>query len=362
MIGVALLSSFTSVADAATLFAPGTLTWGIYGTHIYRINTAKVDTTCSGCGTYNGSTYAGFTNDYFNNNKTYVTTLDYPVGSGIASNGAPTLIPSGAVRMFSFTSYTAINSGDTLATDIARYQPAAVNYDNETWSETPSAEQADPAYYEFLVSTLATNNHLVTMTGPSPDLADNATLNPKGENLCINKSPSTCNLATVTYYTNPDASAFQSTNAQLKDFLNWGFPNFSALAPSAVMNVTLQGFVPSINTTSYGNKNSDPYNPSGYIPDFTAAVRYAVAEVRASAHPSTKVIAELTVRADAISSDPAVTLTQLKDAIESTICKVDGYYLYVPDENTAGETDNATMAADLLSWFEQNKNTNIVCK
>jgi hypothetical protein len=79
-------------------------------------------------------------------------------------------IPAGwtSTPTASFTSYSALQSaldGGTLDPRIK-----AVLYDNEHWTQTPAAEQQDPAHYDQLAGRLAHQHHLQFIATPAVDL------------------------------------------------------------------------------------------------------------------------------------------------------------------------------------------------
>ncbi|WP_042431318.1 hypothetical protein [Streptacidiphilus anmyonensis] len=95
----------------------------------------------------------------FDTPSTYVLT-----GSGAWS------VPDGwrSTPTADFTSYGALRT----ALSAHRLDPRvrAVLYDNEHWSLTPAAEQADPARYDRLAGQLAHRHHLLFLAAPSTDL------------------------------------------------------------------------------------------------------------------------------------------------------------------------------------------------
>jgi hypothetical protein len=68
----------------------------------------------------------------------------------------------------SFSSWTALQSAFARHTLDPRIR--AVLYDNEHWSLTPAAEQADPAHYDQLAAQLVHQHHLLFIAAPATDL------------------------------------------------------------------------------------------------------------------------------------------------------------------------------------------------
>ncbi|MEY9931505.1 hypothetical protein ABH926_006154 [Catenulispora sp. GP43] len=72
----------------------------------------------------------------------------------------------------SFTSYAALQA----AVSSGKLDPRirAVLYDNESWSQTPVAEQLDPAHYDKLAAQLVHQHHLLFIATPAVDLTKSA--------------------------------------------------------------------------------------------------------------------------------------------------------------------------------------------
>ena len=154
---------------------------------------------------------------------------------------------------------------------------------NESWSKTPSAEQAAPASYETLFANLAHAYGYVYLTAPSPDLTG--------------------------------APAPLPSPTRYDDYLNQGYPAFSAGAPSEAYDIQ-------------GQKLET--DPSGYQ---TFGWLVGTASSSAStANPATLRLAGITTTP----FGTAPTASQLAAAVTATYDPsnyIGGYWFNIPDGN-----------------------------
>ena len=127
----------------------GALSWIIGGSTLTQLRAAD--------------TAGNLTKQFFDTPRAYVITnpKDWSVPDGWTST--PTA---------SFTSYAALQA----AVSSGKLDPRirAVLYDNESWSQTPVAEQRDPAHYDQLAAHLVHQHHLLFIATPAVDLTKSA--------------------------------------------------------------------------------------------------------------------------------------------------------------------------------------------
>jgi hypothetical protein len=167
----------------------------------------------------------------------------------------------------------------------------AVLYDNEHWTQTPSAEQKDPSDYTMLFANLAHAQGYAFISAPSTDLV-------------------------------PEQKTYQKSGKIYPQYLSMGFPRFSVRSPADVYDIQAQGSEPALGTSTKQCSGTELSNINTFTPFVECAALQA-----AKANPSTVLLA-------GISTNPSgqkVTAQQMQDAVNATKSLVSGYWLNIPN-------------------------------
>lgn len=346
-----LVLSGAAQGQSVNPYTPGHLYWLMYGTHIFEIEqTPDYVPYSSAPGT-----------GYFSNARSYVTGLG-PQGQQTPN----TVAPAGSLR--TYIAANASNLAANLPQLLSTYGIQAIGYDAELWPNTPASEQADPAAAAAKLAALGA----ATGQFQSPDVPLDfvAALSP---NLYQQIPPniwSEKTVAPVTAIPLADATSYVPvtpvqinfrpgepviTDLTIAGFLNYNFAGLTSAATSGLANSTIvilpfQDLVPYIKASDYSDLT--PSIPTTSAPTFSQATRQAALQARA-ANANSKVLVEL------VADTSRVSLAQLKYAVSSTICSVDGYSLFV-FQGTAPDA-NADLAGRLLQWMGQQAQTSRAC-
>lgn len=299
---------------------------------------------------------------YFANGLSYVMSP-----SPLQKPSKTAVYPRGAIRTYDDSSFQHLQQ--TVPALITKDGINAVLYDVLNSPTTPREEQSDP--YNAIGNTAArflggltayrTASHYLTfIVAPDPKLYQQISPNTPLETTLPDISTGT--LADAPSYIPPVAPALtpraedpEVSALTANAFLKYNFPGMVAAASKAykgntILVLPVADWVKFIQPADYANLALS--KPSKKSPTFSQLVQQGVSQARAVA-PAIKIYVDLRA------NTAGVSLDQLKYAVASTICLVNGYRLTLAPGTSVNS--NAQMAGMLLTWMASQAQHPQVC-